>query len=563
MAMLSLERPSTSRTPWLSASCGLGFGQSQLGSALLRAAELGDGGQVRRITQPTCSSACTRRLRWGAAAAALALAAAVAELRRLTAALDPDEIAGSTRIDLIVLAATAIAMALCLLAMLQCMPDPGITANWTDDYYRTALHLAAAMGHADLISILTDEGAAIDSRDWQLRTPLHYAAASDSIAAVTALLALGADRNAVDAERRRPFRVAASRTMWERLGGPDTTLHEALRSEAKAEGAEKGVLKLPFVAHLIERDSAVIDCPDQRGCPPLVLAAVAGRTDIVELLLQRGASVDLASSPAPPARRRHAAVADGSREDAAGSAAAAAEEEEEEEEEEDAVAPCTALFAATERGDVATMRALLDAGASPDVRNPLDAMQRKLREYSANCVEHGGGGGGDAPLHVAAARDDGAALALLLDRGACIEARNATRQTALAIAIVERAGDALTLLLARGASCAVDDDDEIGAGSTPLHYVAARGRLAVVQQLLAAAAESAGSAEPTAVGLRAVNALDERGFSPLHHSVRSGKLAVVRALLDAGADATLPTSLGLTAKQLAATRPAFEGFQWV
>ena len=35
------------------------------------------------------------------------------------------------------------------------------------------------------------------------------------------------------------------------------------------------------------------------------------------------------------------------------------------------------------------------------------------------------------------------------------------------------------------------------------------------------------------------------------------------ALLDAGADATLPTSLGLTAKQLAATRPAFEGFQWV
>jgi ankyrin repeat protein len=111
----------------------------------------------------------------------------------------------------------------------------------------------------------------------------------------------------------------------------------------------------------------------------------------------------------------------------------------------------------------------------------------------------------------------------------------ATRQTALAIAIVERAGDALTLLLARGASCAVDDDEEIGAGSTPLHYVAARGRLAVVQQLLAAAAESAGSAEPTAVGLRAVNALDERGFSPLHHSVRSGKLAVVRALLEQGA----------------------------
>ena len=59
-----------------------------------------------------------------------------------------------------------------------------------------------------------------------------------------------------------------------------------------------------------------------------------------------------------------------------------------------------------------------------------------------------------------------------------------------------------------------------------------------------------------------VNELDARGFSPLHHAVRSGKPQVVRALLLAGADSKLPTALGLTARQLAATRAPFADFPW-
>ena len=463
MVDIPLRRPPTSRTPWLSRSCGLGFGQSQLGGALLRAADLGDGSQVRRITQPTCSSVCERRLRWGTALGIVALGMAVAELRRLTAGeiaaetgavASPSGSASSwstTRIDLLVLAATAAAMTIILLAMLQCMPDPGITANYYDEYFRTAMHLAAGAGHSDVFSILAAEGALVDARDWQLRTPLFYAALGGHADAAKALLALGADVAAVDSSGHRAYRAARSDALWKELGGPDTTLHAALRSRDVA------ALDVAFVEHLISLDASVVNCADRRGGPPLVLAAIAGRGDIVRVLLARGARVDVCSTPPPPRRPVRALHAPVAADGAAASDAAADEEEEAEE----CGSPCSALYAATERGDLDVIRALLDAGANVNLRNPLDSMQLEMQKYGV-CGEHSGGGGGaagggsgrgggDAPLHAAAANDDGNALALLLLRGADIEALNATRQSALAIAIVERSEGVLKLLLARGA----------------------------------------------------------------------------------------------------------------
>ena len=533
-----LRRPPVSRTPWLSASCGLGFGQSQLGATLLRAAESGDGGQVRRITNPLCSSACVRRVRWGTAAAAGVLALSFAELRRLAALQSSEEEEAATnlttRIDLIVLATTVAAMILIHLAMLQCMPDPGITANWTDDWYRTPLHLAAAMGHVDVISILLDEGAVVEAKDWRKQTPLFYAAAGGHIKAVEALLSLGADLNAVDELDLKPYRVAATHSAWQALGGHDTTLHSALRS------TEVSDLTVVFVAHLLHADPTVVNLPDQQGAPPLVLAVLAGRTDIVRALLERGADVNLASSPSPPGDARHRANATSVVKQGSTEALA--------------TGPRTPLFAAAERGDLELMQLLIDAGANPDGRNPL-----RVEKSTARSSQNGmtgktasdGNGGGDAPLHLAAEEDNVAVLTLLLDSGAQIDARNASQQTALTIAIVESSREAIALLIARGASCAVDDDEWIGKGSTPLHYVSARGRLDVVKQLLA-----------SADGAVKINAVDARGFSPLHHAVRSRKVAVVQALLDAGADASLPNSLGLSAKQLAATRDVFCGFEW-
>ena len=576
-----LRRPPVSRTPWLSASCGLGFGQSQLGATLLRAAESGDGGQVRRITNPLCSSSCVRRVRWGTAAAAGVLALSFAELRRLAALQSSEEEEAATnlttRIDLIVLATTVAAMILILLAMLQCMPDPGITANWTDDWYRTPLHLAAAMGHVDVISILLDEGAVVEAKDWRKQTPLFYAAAGGHIKAVEALLSLGADLNAVDELDLKPYRVAATPALWHALGGHDTTLHSALRS------TEVSDLTVVFVAHLLHADPTVVNLPDQQGAPPLVLAVLAGRTDIVRALLERGADVNLASSPPPPGDARHsdriqqraAAVKQaevkrkcspceaggGSNGAAAGAtkqqsvaAVNATSVVKQGSTEALTTGPRTPLFAAAERGDLELMQLLIDAGANPDGRNPL-----RVEKSTARSSQNGmtgktasdGNGGGDAPLHLAAEEDDVAVLTLLLDSGAQIDARNASQQTALTIAIVESSCEAIALLIARGASCAVDDDEWIGKGSTPLHYVSARGRLDVVKQLLA-----------SVDGAVKINALDARGFSPLHHAVRSRKVAVVQALLDAGADASLPNSLGLSGKQLAATRDVFCGFEW-
>lgn len=76
----------------------------------------------------------------------------------------------------------------------------------------TPLHLAAAQGSAESIAALLDKGAAVDAREsaWG-QTPLMWAAAYDRVAAVTLLIARGADLTLASKVEDVPARERADR----------------------------------------------------------------------------------------------------------------------------------------------------------------------------------------------------------------------------------------------------------------------------------------------------------------------------------------------------------------
>jgi ankyrin repeat protein len=98
----------------------------------------------------------------------------------------------------------------------------------------------------------------------------------------------------------------------------------------------------------------------------------------------------------------------------------------------------TALMQAALRGHVEWVRRLLDRGA---------ALERE----------------GWTPLHYAASGPETAAVALLLDRGARIDALSPNRSTALMMASRYGPESTVNLLLARGASLALRNDLGLGA----------------------------------------------------------------------------------------------------
>lgn len=74
---------------------------------------------------------------------------------------------------------------------------------------RTALHIAAAAGHAQVARILLARGAAVDARDGLGNSPLHYAATLPSPDTARLLVKSGANSEAVGAGGLRPLDLAA------------------------------------------------------------------------------------------------------------------------------------------------------------------------------------------------------------------------------------------------------------------------------------------------------------------------------------------------------------------
>jgi ankyrin repeat protein len=166
----------------------------------------------------------------------------------------------------------------------------------------------------------------------------------------------------------------------------------------------------------------------------------------------------------------------------------------------------TLLHHAVGFGTLDTVALLLERGANVNARN---------RRAST-------------PLHWAV--HDAAKVRLLLDRGASLNAKNVEGRTPLFLAASLGQSSAMTrLLLERGADASIPTAN----GQTPLMAAAARGDVDTLGQLITAKVD--------------VNARNGAGETALMFAATSGTAGAVRLLIDSGADATLRSKRNETA----------------
>lgn len=230
------------------------------------------------------------------------------------------------------------------------------------------------------------------------------------------------------------------------------------------------------------------------GFTALQAAAAAGHNEVVELLLGRGAQVDVRSSHG-----------------------------------------LTALHVAVAEGRTYVMELLLNSGANVNARTG-----GPLLPYLSHPPVRGW-----TPLHFAAHARYQSAVALLLDKGAEVNPEDDQGFTPLHDAAVAGHTDVVTLLLAEGAKHDIFSASAVGTvdgakelieadpalvhardrrGRTALYYAARRGDGQLVECLLAHGAEAKARARD--------------GLTPLAVAASSGHLHAVKLLLANGAEVT-------------------------
>jgi len=172
------------------------------------------------------------------------------------------------------------------------------------------------------------------------------------------------------------------------------------------------------------------------------------------------------------------------------------------------------LWNAVSSGNVARVTQLLDSGV--DVNVSLDDRR------------------GAVPLHLAAERADATTVKLLLQRGAAVNARNASGDMPLHNAVLRNSLNGARVLLDRGAEI-----NAAGSRGTPLGMAARAGSDAMVDLLLSRGAEA--------------TAVARNGDTLLHEAAKSGRAAQIARLAKAGASVRARNEEGLEPLHLAAS----------
>ncbi len=339
-------------------------------AGLILAAEQGHAAQVQHFLSDGAEVDAVGSRRRTALLGACQLGATAVGETLLASGADPDLRGGHDRIPLAVAARAG------ALDLVRALLAAGATVDLPGELGRTALATAAAVGQAKVVEVLLAAGANPDAKDLGRDTALGLAASQGHDAVVGALLAAdpasGAPRASVDARGSR---------------GRTALLAAAGQGHA-------GVVRRLLAA------GANVEVSDENDSTALILASLAGSEPVVEALLAAGARVDARDSFGNTPLM--AAILGGRAQVESLLLAAGAREGEQE----------ARLLVAAERGDLAEVRALLDAGAHVNARRSGD----------------------DSALILAAAGAGPGALAVvseLLGRGADVRARGRGGRTAL------------------------------------------------------------------------------------------------------------------------------------
>ncbi|PON30014.1 hypothetical protein TGAM01_v201380 [Trichoderma gamsii] len=328
----------------------------------------------------------------------------------------------------------------------------------------TALHWAAGNGHEKVLEVLLENGAEIDLQTPGHETALHWAAQHGHVGAITLLLNKGANLEVHAGHWLTPLESAASR-------------------------GEEAAVRV-----LIDRGADLSNTTDS-GRPLLHLAAQGGCVEVVQLLLKTGCDVNGGS----------------------------------------------ALWAAagsqSQRRDE-LVRLLLKEGADVSERLGDSAW---LDEYK-----------GETALHHSAREGFDTTVRLLLENGAEVDARNEDGETSLHLAAVEGCEIVVQVLLEQGADVAAKNQ----TGETALQLAARIGHEGIVRHLLDHLGEEINSQAllATAKIFKVATAGDEKAMqvliedgaditikgqdeeTALHVAAKEGHVALSRFLLENGAN---------------------------
>ena len=336
----------------------------------------------------------------------------------------------------------------------------------------TSVHLASALGHAEMVAHLLDCGADPNARDARGLMPLHFAlkaSGARAVAVARALILHGADPERASESGETPLGVALSRAdrnlvywlNWPRWRLPGRALRGSDLPTAAASGDIDAVDKLLALGFSV-------GSVDQQGATALIRAAGSGYAALVVRLLDVGAD---------PKQTSYSGA--------------------------------TCLSAAVAARREAVVRTLLQQDVDADQRLPgggtplMIAAALGLPRLAEPLLERGADANaaddrGNTALQAAAqfafdSRDTAVAtelLELLLRNGARIDMRNQAGQDALLLLLGVRAepgarcdaqhlGHLATLLINKSAS--VDGRDQRGV--SPLHACAMHGLLSVARLL--------------------------------------------------------------------------------
>lgn len=361
-----------------------------------------------------------------------------------------------------------------------------ITNAKLDDGY-TALHIASVAGKADLIEAIVEVDRSllnqVDNIGW---SPLHQAVLGKHALAVDKLISLGANLTARLPDGRTPLMVAAKNGCVEQIeqlakAGVPLEAKSNVENTAVHYAANEGQNRC--LSELI-RLGARIGVYEENGHTPLTLAAMSGFIETMKIILEKG---EYNTNINTPTKTNHSALYCASQHGQV-SAVKWLLNNGADPDLRNGDIEWTALYEAVNQNKLAAVLTLLKAGADPELRSKADSSKP-----------------GTSVLYYAVVQGWLERVALLLDNGASVNSITSTGFAPLHKAVLNQNLPLVKLLLLPKYKAEVDIST--AKLNTALHLTASNGNIDIADVLIKAGAS-----------LTAKNAVDNY---PLHEAVVS------------------------------------------